>query len=92
MNIWCNLLIRFSKIQLGKRLSRVFALKTRNRLFKTPVRWAFETLRENQKLQKIKSLKSSAKCSESFSEWLKSLATRLRYNTTHGVPIIRSKK
>ena len=90
MNIWCFLLTKFSNIFLNKSLSREFALKYAAKFFKTLLYWAFEALRENQKLDQ-----EFEKFSQVFKKLvrvIKSLATCLCYNIAHGFPISSGKR
>ena len=90
MNIWCFLLTRISKILFDKRLAQAFAFKRRGRVIKTLVRWAFEALRENQKLGW--EFEKFAQVFKKLVRVIKSLATCMRYNTAHGAPINHGKE
>ena len=81
---------RYSKTLFDKKPGRVFALKHIAEFFK---HLCFELLKPREKTNSLtESLKRSAHCLKSLSEWLKSLATCLRYNTAHGVPIRYNKE
>ena len=72
------------KNSLWQKTRPSICFKTPGRVFQLLVRWAFEALRENQKLDQE---------FEKFGQvWLKSLATFLSCNTTHDVTFSHGKE
>ena len=64
--------------------------KTRSRVFQTLVRWAFEALKENQKL--VREFEKFAQVFKKLVRMIKKLYNLFPFYTAHGVPDSQGKE